>query len=80
MRYRTNAGGGWGDPLDRDPDDVKRDVRDEYVTIEGAALQYGVIVEGDPIADPEGLVVDVERTDQLRASMRLARSDAGVTA
>lgn len=80
MRYRTNAGGGWGDPLDRDPDDVRRDVRDEYVTIEGAARQYGVVVEGDPAVDPEGLVVDVDGTDQLRAAMRAARNDAGVTA
>ena len=58
LRYVNNGGGGWGDPLARDPELVKRDVRDGYVTIEGAARDYGVVVRGDPEEDPEGLVVD----------------------
>ena len=58
LRYVNNGGGGWGDPLTRDPELVKRDVRDGYVTIEGAARDYGVVVQGDPENDPEGLVVD----------------------
>jgi N-methylhydantoinase B len=74
MRYRTNAGGGWGDPLDRDPEKVKRDVRDEYVTVGGAARDYGVVISGDPQNDPEGLVLDPEATEKLRADMRSARS------
>jgi N-methylhydantoinase B len=52
-RYLTNGGGGWGDPLTRDPERVKRDVRDGYVSIEGSARDYGVVVTGDPAADPE---------------------------
>ena len=55
LRYVNNGGGGWGDPFQRDPELVKRDVRDGYVTIEGAARDYGVVVAGDPEEDPEGL-------------------------
>ena len=43
-----------------------RDVRDGYVTIEGAARDYGVVVVGDPDEDPEGLAVDEEATGRLR--------------
>jgi N-methylhydantoinase B len=68
LRYVTNAGGGWGDPFERDPELVKRDVRDGYVTVEGAERDYGVVVRGDPEEDPEGLVLDLEATKRLRAA------------
>jgi N-methylhydantoinase B len=68
LRYVTAAGGGWGDPLEREPERVLRDVRDGYVTIAGAARDYGVVVVGDPEEDPEGLVVDAAATDRLRMS------------
>jgi N-methylhydantoinase B len=77
VRILTHGGGGWGDPLARDPDKVKADVRDEYVSIEGAARDYGVVISGDPRSDPEGLKVDVEATNQLRASLRGADNAAG---
>ncbi|WP_037357285.1 hydantoinase B/oxoprolinase family protein [Amycolatopsis orientalis] len=67
FRYLTNGGGGWGDPLRRDPQRVLRDVRDEYVSVDAAAREYGVVVLGDPQADPEGLQVDEEATKALRA-------------
>jgi len=70
FRYLTNGGGGFGNPLEREPDRVKVDVRDGYVTIEGAARDYGVVVKGDPDTDPEGLEVDVQATEELRKSMR----------
>jgi N-methylhydantoinase B len=66
LRYLTNGGGGWGDPFARDPERVLRDVRDGYVTIEGAARDYGVVVRGDPEEDPEGLAVDPAATAELR--------------
>jgi N-methylhydantoinase B len=69
FRYITNGGGGWGDPLQRDPERVKHDVRDEYVTIEGAYRDYGVVVVGDPARDPEGLSVDEAATNQRRAEL-----------
>jgi N-methylhydantoinase B len=70
LRYVNCGGGGWGDPLERDPELVKRDVRDGYVTIAGAASAYGVVVAGDPERDPEGLVLDLEATERLRAQLR----------
>jgi N-methylhydantoinase B len=72
IRYISNGAGGWGDPLERAPEQVLRDVRNEYVSIEGAARDYGVVVRGDPVWDPEGLQLDLEGTQKLRASMRPA--------
>jgi N-methylhydantoinase B len=55
-RLKTGTGGGWGDPHDRPVDDVVRDVKDGYVSVEQAARVYGVVL------DPETLeVVRVER-------------------
>lgn len=68
FRYETNGGGGWGDPLTRDPERVRDDVRDEYISIAGALADYGVVVVGDPQRDPEGLRVDVEATARQRVS------------
>jgi N-methylhydantoinase B len=72
-RQLTQGGGGWGDPLDRDPQRVKIDVRDQYVTIEGAARDYGVIILGDPDRDPEGLQIDEAATQELREKGRKQR-------
>jgi N-methylhydantoinase B len=66
LRYVNSSAGGWGDPLQRDAEDVKRDVRDGYVTIAGAARDYGVAITGDPDEDPEGLVLDLDATERLR--------------
>jgi N-methylhydantoinase B len=57
------------DPFDARPELVKRDVRDGYVTIEGAARDYGVVVVGDPEEDPEGLALDLVATERLRAQV-----------
>jgi N-methylhydantoinase B len=73
VRSVSNGAGGWGDPLDRDPRAVLIDVRDEYVTVDGARRDYGVVVMGDPQNDPEGLVLDLEATEQLRRSIRSKR-------
>jgi N-methylhydantoinase B len=70
FRYLTNGGGGFGKALEREPERVKIDVRDGYVSIEGAARDYGVIITGDPEADPEGLQVDLEATGIRREEMR----------
>jgi len=74
LRYTTGGGGGWGDPLTRDPERVKNDVRDEYVTIEGALRDYGVVVIGDPVNHPEKLVVDRDATKKRREELIAARA------
>ncbi|MCL4181895.1 MAG: hydantoinase B/oxoprolinase family protein [Burkholderiaceae bacterium] len=67
FRYLTNGGGGWGNPLARDPARVLTDVRDGYVSVAGAARDYAVVVLGDPERDPEALTIDAAATASLRA-------------
>ena len=68
--YDYGGGGGWGDPLDRDPQAVLDDVLDEYVSVEGAERDYGVVLTGS--LDELTLAVDEEATAALRASRRTA--------
>ncbi len=78
------GGGGYGDPLTRDPDAVARDVRELKVTAAAARSVYGVVLADDPVASPEGPVpgqrevtVDVSATAAERdrqRSVRQARS------
>jgi N-methylhydantoinase B len=49
VRIETTGGGGWGDPLDRDPALVELDVLQGKVSLEAAERDYGV-VPGDPEA------------------------------
>ncbi|MFC3959134.1 hydantoinase B/oxoprolinase family protein [Halovivax cerinus] len=44
---RSGGGGGYGDPLDRDPESVREDVVDGYVSPEAAREDYGVVVSAD---------------------------------
>ncbi len=69
IQIRTTGGGGWGDPLDRDVDHVRRDVRWGKVSRDAAASEYGVVVTG-PDDDP---VVDADGTTELRAQLREER-------
>jgi N-methylhydantoinase B len=62
-----HGGGGYGDPLDRAPESVCRDVINELVSLECAADTYGVVV------DAQSLRVDADRTEQKRADIRKAR-------
>lgn len=66
------GGGGFGDPLERDPKAVLEDVIDEYVSIERAAKDYGVVIRAiDPEIDSYEL--DEEATATLRAQHRANR-------
>ena len=47
VRMVTATGGGYGDPLRRDPAKVAMDVKNEYITAEQAKADYGVIVDPD---------------------------------
>jgi N-methylhydantoinase B len=68
-RCQLASGGGWGDPLERDPELVLQDVRNEKISVEFAAREHGVIV------DPETFRIDWEGTEQLRKALRADRSD-----
>jgi len=64
----TPGGGGWGDPLERDPEQVRWDVIEEYVTLQAALEQYGVVL------DPVTLEVDLAATEERRSRLRVSRS------
>jgi N-methylhydantoinase B len=68
IMYDYGGGGGWGDPLDRDPQSVLDDVLDEYVSVEGAEREYGVVLNGS--LEDLTLGVDEEATGALRAQRR----------
>jgi N-methylhydantoinase B len=70
----SSGGGGYGDPLERDPEAVLEDVIDEYVSIERAERDYGVIIK--PI-DPDlcEYEIDYEGTDAARAHIREHREE-----
>ena len=67
LHYITWGGGGWGDPLDRDPELVGLEIRQGLVTPEGAK-HYGVV------ADENG-VIDSAATEALRAEIKAKRGE-----
>jgi N-methylhydantoinase B len=54
IRIRTTGGGGWGDPLDREPELVVRDVVWRKVSVEAALTDYGVVLTGSVDSDDLG--------------------------
>ncbi len=68
------SGSGWGDPFDRPAERVLEDVLDEYVSVEGAARDYGVVIEGD--LEALALTVNQAATESLREQMRCERAEA----
>lgn len=66
------GGGGLGDPLLRDPQDVLRDIEEGLVTATGAAADYGVAVR----PESGGWVVDGAATTDLRRQRRRLRLGA----
>jgi N-methylhydantoinase B len=67
LSIRSPGGGGFGDPLQRDPVLVLRDVRDETVSVEAARNIYGVVLAAD------GKSVDKAATEQRRRELAAAQ-------
>jgi N-methylhydantoinase B len=65
LRHELAGAGGWGDPLEREPERVLADVIDGKVTPASAARSYGVILEEN------GGQVDQEATLRRRAALRM---------
>lgn len=61
LHFVTWGGGGWGNPLDRDPEAVALEIRQGLVSVDGAR-EYGVVIASDG-------AVDQSATDNLRADM-----------
>ena len=72
LELGTPCGGGFGDPLDRDPARVAADVRDGYVGAEAARELYGVALGADGVVDPEATRALRERLRADRPPMREA--------
>ena len=60
IEFHSAGGGGYGDPLERDPQAVEQDVFNEYVSVERAREDYGVAI------DPKTLKVDLKETQKIR--------------
>jgi N-methylhydantoinase B len=69
LRVLSPGGGGWGDPLERDPAAVCEDVKRDLVSVESASNTYGVIF--NKTDDLYTLSVDeaasVKRREEIRA-------------
>src|SRR5262249_52068646 len=71
LRVVTTGGGGWGDPLEREPELVRRDVIDGKVSLAAARADYGVVLAAGNGEDE--YEIDRGATEKLRADLRAAR-------
>ena len=69
FRLDTPGGGGYGDPLTRQPERVLLDVRDGALSAEAAERDYGVVVT----ASNGAWKLDRQKTRALRAKLQEAR-------
>jgi 5-oxoprolinase (ATP-hydrolysing) len=69
LEVKVPNSGGYGDPLERDPELVLSDVLDGFTTAELAERDYGVLLDVDSLA------VDVEGTARLRAQTMAERDE-----
>ena len=69
---RTGGGGGWGNPLDRDPQLVREDVLEQFISRAAAREHYGVVLSDDLSLDAKGTQ---ERRDGLRSAAKSQSDD-----
>ena len=67
------GGGGYGDPLDRNPEAVASDIAQDWVSVERAKSDYGVSFADDGSVDPVA-------TEALRSEIRLRRKKGRLVA
>ena len=60
----TTGGGGYGDPLEREPERVATDVVEGYVTAAAAESEYGVVLRSDFSVDAEATLTTRRRLKQ----------------
>ena len=69
------GGGGWGYPLNRDPDKVKFNAMEGLVTFDRARGIYGVVLTQTDKDNPETINVDYEATKRLREKMQSPKTE-----
>jgi N-methylhydantoinase B len=73
IRIRTTGGGGWGDPLEREPELVRQDVWQGKVSLDAAREDYGVVLKSTGSDDPPE--PDFAATEALRTKLRSSRRE-----
>jgi N-methylhydantoinase B len=68
VSYFSPCGGGYGDPLERDPKKVLDDVLDGFINPDHARNDYGVVLT--EVDDGYGWALDPAATEALRGEMR----------
>ena len=66
VSFQLSGSGGYGDPHERDPEAVRRDVERELITVDEAASAYGVAVA----ETGNGVEVDEDATVELRSESK----------
>jgi N-methylhydantoinase B len=61
VRLVSPSGGGYGDPLERDPAAVAADVREGFVSVESAERLYGGVIAADGGVDETATAAARER-------------------
>jgi N-methylhydantoinase B len=74
IEFRSPNGGGYGDPLEHDPELVREDVLDDFTTLELARTAYGVVFD-----DEQALTFDAAATEALRNELRAKRDGRSLT-
>ena len=77
VRVESSGGGGYGDPLDRDPELVGRDVSLGYIGEARARNRYGVVLGSDGVVDAGATLAERERVRvaRLMLPIELANED-----
>jgi N-methylhydantoinase B len=72
LRFETCGGGGWGDPLTRDPLRVWEDVARGFITARAALEDYGVVLDPST-GEPDKNATEAERARRASAPALIDR-------
>jgi N-methylhydantoinase B len=76
VREETAGGGGYGDPLKRDPQKVMADVTEGYLSVGEALNRYGVAISGDAVDGPATEAKRAELSDaRIAVAVELANEE-----
>jgi N-methylhydantoinase B len=70
VSQQTGGGGGYRNPWERPVDQVLADVQDEYISLESARVDYGVVIREK---ERGSYIVDYEETQKVRSQLTKGR-------
>jgi len=71
LTTKAGGGAGWGNPLNRDVEKIRADVRDELLSVKRARDVYGVVIKPESLGkDPWNIEVDYKATEELRKKLK----------